>query len=250
MVVTSPPYDCLRTYDGYVGAFDFEATAEQLWRIIKPGGVVVWIVNDATIKGDKTCTSFRQVLHFKELGFALYDTLIYEKAGVQFQPRGRYQSAFEYMFVLAKGRPAAVNLLKDRANKNAGKKITGTERKADGTLRQKPAVRDGTNRVVPETGLRTTIWRYASGNCCGTKSRATYRHPATFPLKLAVDHIKSWSNAGDLVLDCFMGSGTTAVAALMTGRRYLGYEINPEYCAVARERIEAWRGELFAEVEL
>ena len=62
-------------------------------------------------------------------------------------------------------------------------------------------------------------------------------HPATFPEHLANDHIISWSNAGDLVLDPFMGSGTTGVACVNTGRRFIGIELDQGYFEIAKTRI-------------
>jgi DNA modification methylase len=93
LTVTSPPYDNLRKYNGYT--FDFEGIAKDLFRVTKPGGVVVWVVGDATIDGSETGTSFKQALYFKEIGFKLHDTMIYKKN--QFMPltHNRYEQAFE-----------------------------------------------------------------------------------------------------------------------------------------------------------
>ena len=78
LTVTSPPYDNLRTYNGN-SQFDFEGIAKELFRVTKDGGVVVWVVGDANINGSETGTSFRQALYFKEIGFNLHDTMIYQK---------------------------------------------------------------------------------------------------------------------------------------------------------------------------
>ena len=115
LTITSPPYDNLRDYKGYV--FDFENIAKQLYRVTKSGGVVVWIVGDATIKGSETGTSFRQALYFKEIGFNLHDTMIYSKAGFQYPATNRYHQTFEYMFIFSKGKPKTFNPIKDRKNK-------------------------------------------------------------------------------------------------------------------------------------
>ena len=74
MTITSPPYDNLRIYKGF--SFPFDSVARQLFRITKEGGVVVWIVSDATIDGSETCTSFRQALKFVECGFNLHVGLL------------------------------------------------------------------------------------------------------------------------------------------------------------------------------
>lgn len=220
LTVTSPPYDNLRTYKGYT--FDFEAIAQQLWRVTKPGGVVVWVVADATINGSETGTSFRQALHFMSLGFNLHDTMIYEKSGAAYPDSNRYWQAWEYMFVFAKFQPKTTVLLRDRPNKYVG--VMG------GNGRGGLCKRD-------ENGIRYNIWRYATGRDNSTLDRDAYYHPAIFPEPLARDHIISWSNPGDVVLDPMMGSGTTGKMAVQTGRRFIGIDIAAEYVALARERI-------------
>lgn len=222
LVVTSPPYDNLREYNGY--SFDFEAIASELFRIIKPGGVVVWVVGDATIKGSETGTSFKQALHFISLGFNLHDTMIYEKNSPAYPANragNRYTQIFEFMFVFSKGKPQA-NLICDKANKWAGFKDFGGKLK----------------NPVPEFSPRNNIWKYVT-------SFNGVKHPAPFPLQLALDHITTWSNEGDVVYDPFMGSGTTAVAAIKLNRKWLGSEISQEYADIANERIEQTKVALF-----
>lgn len=223
LTVTSPPYDDLRTYKGF--SWDFKALAAELYRVTKPGGVIVWVVNDATVKGSETGISFKQALHFKEMGFNLHDTMIWQKPNALYPSRIRYYPTFEYMFVLSKGKPKAVNLIADRKNKHAGLSKASTERQKDGSLKRSKV------RSVQPLGVRNNIWlvRPASGQQTG--------HPAVFPERLATDHIISWSNPGDIVLDPFMGSGTTAVAALKTGRKYICFECSAEYCEIAKKRI-------------
>lgn len=230
ITVTSPPYDNLRTYNGF--AWQFETMARELYRVTKQGGVIIWIVSDGTIKGSETGTSFRQALFFKDVGFNLHDTMIWHKVS-PFQHKNRYIPSFEYMFVLTKGRPKTVNLIRDRKNKWAGTKIHGTERQADGKLRHKSTIQK--RKSVPEYGARYNIWDIPSERHNKTG------HPAVFPVRLAQDHILTWSNEGDTVLDPFMGSGTTAVAALKSGRSYIGFDISEEYCEIARKRLaEEW----------
>ena len=237
LTVTSPPYDNLRQYKGY--SFDFDAVATELFRVTKDGGVVVWVINDATVKGSETGTSFRQALRFKEIGFKLHDSMIYAKDSCPYPETTRYYPGFEYMFVLVKGKIKTVHLIADKPNKQAGDKITGTERKADGTVKYMSAVEKHTGRKVKPYGVRTNIWHFGMGFMKSTTDRCAYRHPAIFPEKLAHDHIISWSNPGDLILDPFMGSGTTAKMARLTGRDYIGFEISKEYCDIAVERLEA-----------
>ena len=231
LVVTSPPYDNLRTYGGH--SWDFEGVANQLWRVIKPGGVVVWVVADATIDGSETGTSFRQALRFMEIGFRLHDTMIWDKGG--FTGVGsvqcRYGPSSEFMFVLSRGTPSTTNLLKDRKNKY--RKMGGDAvRQANGSV----AIGDRGGRAFDEFGYRENIWYYAVGG--GNIGDAIcHNHPAPFPEALARDHILSWSNEGDIVLDPFSGSGTTAKMAKLMGRKSIGIEINPEYCEIARKRL-------------
>jgi DNA modification methylase len=230
LVVTSPPYDNLRTYGGH--SWDFEGVANQLWRIIKPGGVVVWVVADATVNGSETGTSFRQALRFMEIGFRLHDTMVWDKGSFAFPESTRYQQFFEFMFILSIDSPSTANLIKDKKNKHAGVKVHGTGRYPDGTTRPHSAVARGIDRRYEENGCRGNVWIVPNPGKAGNK------HPATFPEALARDHILSWSNEGDIVLDPFSGSGTTAKMAKHNGRRYIGIEINPEYCEIAAKRLE------------
>jgi len=229
LTVTSPSYDDLRTYKGY--SFDFEALAKELFRVTKEGGVVVWVVGDQTINGDESGNSFKQALYFKEIGFKLHDTMIYEKKGLRYAESIRYYQCFEYMFVLAKGKIKTFNPLRDRENKSFGlirQRFAG-ERGKDGRLIKK--FLEGKKYIVPKYGIRRNIWSYVTnrGNIRG--------HPAQFPVKLAGEHILSWSNERDLVLDPMCGSGTTCKAAKLLKRNYIGIDISPDYCKLAESRL-------------
>lgn len=232
LTVTSPPYDDLRTYNGF--SLDWKATLAELYRITKDGGVVVWIVADATKNGSESGTSFRQALWAKECGFNLHDTMIWDKISAQYPDAHRYYSVFEYMFVFSKGKPKAFNPIFDKPNVGAGRIVTGNERNKDGTIKRKSGT--GKNRVTPMYGSRTNVWRI-----CGEKANKT-GHPAVFPLSIAKDHILTWSNEGDTVLDCFMGSGTTGVACANTGRDFIGIELDPTYFEIAKKRIAESEG--------
>ena len=247
ITVTSPPYDNLRTYNGNNEQWGFEKfqnIAGELYRVTKDGGVIVWIVNDGTVKGSETGTSFRQALYFKEIGFNLHDTMIWQKDTVTFPDATRYGQNFEYMFVLSKGRPKSINKICDRKNKWAGTKVHGTSRDPDGTTFRKC---NHNQTSVKEYGERFNVWQLP-----GEKQNKT-GHPAVFPLPLARDHILSWSNEGDTVLDCFMGSGTTGVACINTGRNFIGIELDEQYYQIAQDRINkaksAWLDSLLGGVE-
>jgi site-specific DNA-methyltransferase (adenine-specific) len=236
LVVTSPPYDNLRDYDGKTlwNMDVFKSIANQIARILKPGAVCVWVVGDKVEKGKKSLTSYRQALYFDEIGLNVYDVIIYEKAGSGPPHPNRYFNTFEYMFILSKGKPKTVNLLRDKPNKWGGKETYGvvTRREKDGSLTQKG------RKKINEYGVRTNIWRYANGKGFSTQDKVAYEHPAIYPEKLVEDHVKTWSNPGDLVLDPFGGSGTTAKIARELGRDWIIIEVSPEYCDIARRRLE------------
>ena len=226
MVLTSPPYDGLRKYNGYV--FDFESIVKELYRVLKPNCVVVWVVGDAVEDGSETGTSFKQALYFKEVGFNIHDTMIYEKNSSTFPARrkgNRYTQIFEYMFVFSKGKPTA-NLLCDKINKWAG--YTSF---------------DGKIPPVPKMSPRTNIWKYV------TSFDDKNDHPAVFPEELAKDHILSWSNEEDIILDIFNGSGTTCKMAYVNNRNYIGMDISEKYCEMAELRIEKTRPKEETEIE-
>lgn len=230
LTVTSPPYDNLRTYNGNIDQWNFEkfkAVAKELYRVTADGGVVVWVVADATIKGSETGTSFKQALYFKDCGFRLHDTMIYAKLNPIPQTHNRYEQSFEYMFVLSKGRPKSFNPIfapTIRGSEKTRRRTTEYDKK------QSMRVRDDATIVKPYK-IKTNIFSYGIG---GGKTK----HPAVFPEKLAQDCIVSWSNPGDLVLDPLMGSGTTGAACVNTGRRFIGIELDPEYFQIAKTRIE------------
>lgn len=227
MTVTSPPYDNLRTYNGY--SFDFEAIAQELFRVTKQGGVVVWIVSDGTVKGSETGTSFRQALYFKSIGFNIHDTMIWSKETFSYPDQTRYRQTFEYMFVFSKGKPKSINKICDRKNKYAGEIVHGTSRGVDGNTFRKS---NNKKSRVSEFGERFNVWEIP------TEKNNNLGHPAVFPVRLAKDHIFSWSNEGDVVLDPFMGSGTTAIACLSLNRKFIGCDISSEYCLISKKRID------------
>ena len=230
LTVTSPPYDNLRTY-GNQSPFTFnffKSLATELYRVTKKGGVVVWVVGDATIKGSETGTSFRQALYFKDVGFNLHDTMIYTKNQLAFPETNRYYNAFEYMFVFTKGKIKTFNPIKDRENKSFGRKVTGKSRSADGSFFKRS--RTGLLRQEKQ-GVRWNYWMIYN-------QKRGIEHPAMFPEKLAHDHIVSWSNKGDTVLDPMMGSGTTGKMALLLKRNFIGIEKEKEYFEIAKSRIK------------
>lgn len=231
LTVTSPPYDDLRNYKGYV--FPFEDIAKELYRITKPGGIVVWVVADATIDGSETGTGFKQALYFKEIGFNLHDTMIFRKRNPIPQIyRKRYNNEFEFMFVFSKGvvkthNPLMVDCL------HAGLELNGTTYKNYSKNEQS---REKLAKPVKDKKIAGNIWEYVVGK--KDEDQEAKGHPAPFPCQLVRDHITSWTNPGDIVLDPMSGSGTTARVACEMGRQYIGIDISHEYCALARQRVK------------
>ncbi len=230
LVVTSPPYDNLRKYKGF--SFDFEGIAKELYRVTKEGGVIVWVVGDATINGSETGTSFRQALFFMECGFNLHDTMIYEKNGTGACGSNKcYLQNFEYMFVFSKGKIKNFNLIYDRENKVTGKQRTNANR-------NKFTADNGRKYRDIETvkdGRRFNIWKYnqTSGHDAFSK-----QHPAPFPETLVKDHIISWSNENDIIMDIFSGSGTTHKVALQNNRKFIGFELSRDYIDIEEDRLK------------
>ena len=225
LTVTSPPYDNLRKYKGFT--WDFEATAKELYRVTKKGGVVVWVVGDATINGSETGTSFRQALYFKEIGFNLHDTMIWKKTNPIPLTHNRYEQHFEYMLVFSKGSPKTFNPIKiPCATKGQIRNRKNSNKEEGSAVRNRNEV-----TVTKSEKIKGNVWEMPVSN---TK----YNHPAIFPEKLAQDHILSWSNPGDIVLDPMCGSGTTCKMAKLNGRNYIGIDIAEEYVEMARRRVE------------
>lgn len=246
LTITSPPYDLvdydhegnlvthfdkgLRDYNGY--SWDFTAVAQQLYRVTKLGGVVVWVVGDQTINGSETGSSFRQALYFMGLGFNV-ETMIYDTG--QQGAKGShdfYWQQFEFMFVFTKGKPITVKRIRDHVNIYGGTRNTSTRRQRDGSRAKE-------RFVTPATSVRGNVWYYPTGFGVSSPDKIAFEHPAPFPEKLAHDHIISWSNPGMLVLDPFMGSGTVAKVCIQTDRHYLGIDVSPEYVALAQKRVAA-----------
>jgi len=234
LLITSPPYGKLRTYKN--SNFQFEPLAQSLYHILSEGGVIVWIEKDECVGGSETGDSFRHALYFISRGFRLYDTMIYAKNGCTFPTSGRYYDAFEYMFVLSKGKPKTLNLITDKPNIHSGKVSTGRRRQKDDSL--KPCQETFRN-PYHDIGRRYNVWFYNTGWGHSAAEPIAFEHPAIFPEALVKDHIISWSNRDDLVLDPMNGAGTTTKMAAKLGRRYIGIDISKEYCQIARDRLEA-----------
>ena len=228
LTVTSPPYDDLRKYNNN---FDFENIAKELYRVTKDGGVVVWVVADKTKNGSETGTSFKQALFFKDIGFNLHDTMIYMSDKPPLT-HNRYEQKFEYMFVFSKGKPKTFNPIMEEC------KYAGSDKKArtfrhTGDELQETHIKNKVNKEK----IKGNVWYFSTGYNKSTKDIIAFKHPAIFPEQLANDHIISWSNERDTVLDIFSGSGTTAKMAKLNNRNYIGFEISKEYCDIAEERL-------------
>lgn len=239
LTVTSPPYDNLRKYNGY--SFDFENIAKELYRVTKSGGVVVWVVGDKTDKGSETLTSFRQALYFKQIGFNVHDTMIYAKNNPVPLNHNRYEQQFEYMFVLSKGKIKTFNGLREDC------KYAGLKRNEKNRQCRKDSSGDfktGNTEPTKETKLKYNIWFYTVGSGQSSKDKIAFKHPAIFPEQLAKDHILSWSNEEDIIMDIFSGSGTVHKQALLNNRKYIGFEISQEYIDIENERLKEYEREV------
>lgn len=229
-ILTSPPYDNLRNYGGY--NLNFEFLAGELYRVLRNGGVMVWVIADATVQGSETGTSFRQALYFKEKGFSLHDTMIFKKKNPVPQIyRKRYMNEFEYMFVFSKGTVTTHNALMTPCI-HAGLELGSTTYK---NYSKNTQIRTKLANPVKSEKIRGNIWEYVVGK--NKEDQEAKGHPAPFPCQLARDHILSWTNENDIVLDPMCGSGTTCKVAFELKRRFLGIEIHKEYCKLARQRI-------------
>ncbi len=228
MILTSPPYDNLRLYNWF--EFNFRTIALQMYRILKKWWVLVWVVGDSTLKWSESGTSFKQALYFKEIGFNLHDTMIFEKSGIPFPSSVRYNQSFEYMFVFSKGKPKTINLIRDKKNVMAG------ESRNTAKYRTKDWHTKACSWTIAEYGIRNNIWRYKTANSSST-DKIAYKHPAIFPEQLAEDHILTWSNEGDIVLDPMAGSWTTLKMAHKNNRNYIWIEISEEYCSIINARL-------------
>ena len=235
MVLTSPPYDDLRNYQGYI--FEFEKIADELFRVIKKGGVVVWIVGDKIKNGNKSLTSFRQALYFQQIGFNMHDVMIYAKKNTPFMRSNAYTNGYEYMFILSKGKPKTFNPLKEPTARS-GMEMLVANKGADAK----------NNKVLKELKKEKTksnIWYYAVGLGGSTNDKIAFSHPAVFPEQLATDHILSWSNEGDIVFDPMCGSGTTCKMAFLRHRNFIGVDISNEYIDIAKKRLSQYNQGLF-----
>ena len=227
--LTSPPYDNLRNYNGY--NFDFENIAKQIFRVTKQGGVLVWVTNDATINGSETGTSYNQVLFFKSLGFNIHDTMIFKKRNPIPQIyRKRYSNEFEFMFVLSKGVVKTHNPIMIPCE-HAGLVLDNTTYKNYSKNLQK---RTKFANPVKDKKIKGNIWEYVVGK--EKEDQEAKEHPAPFPCQLAEDHILSWTNKNDVVLDPMCGSGTTCKIAKKLGRNFIGIDMSKEYCQIAKHR--------------
>lgn len=230
LVVTSPPYDELRDYKSYV--FNFEGMAKGLFRVIKKGGVLVWVVGDKINKGNRSLTSFRQALFFQDVGFNAHDVMIYRKKNTPFMRSNAYTNCYEFMFVFSKGSPKTFNPLKTKTIRQ-GQEMLPFNKKADGINKKT------LGELKPEKTM-TNIWEYAVGLHGSTSDKIAFQHPAVFPEKLAEDHILSWTKKEDVIFDPMCGSGTTCKMAAINKRHYIGCDISKEYVELSKKRLKCF----------
>ena len=231
LVVTSPPYENLRDYNGY--AFNAAEMFAALYRVTKPGGVCVWVVGDK-IDGGRSLVSFEHAFAARDCGFTAHDVMIYQKKNTPFMRSNAYTNCYEFMLVLAKGPPKTFNPLKEPTKRSGWE--SAVYNKGPDAVNRKTPVRLNKEKV------KTNVWQYAVGLGGSTRDKIAFQHPAIFPEKLARDHVLSWSNPGDVVLDPMCGSGTTCKMADHLGRRWLGIDMSEAYIQLARKRLDMARG--------
>ena len=232
MILTSPPYDELRDYEGY--SFNAKDISSEMFRVIKTGGVAVWIVGDKFKKG-RSMTSFRQAVMFQETGWRVHDVMIYQKKNTPFMRSNAYTNCWEFMLILVKGKsPKTFNPIKVPTVRS-GKEMLTYNKKSDGINRKREA-------ELKTEKTKTNIWTYAVGSGGSTSDKIAFSHPAIFPEKLAEDHILSWSNPNDIILDPMCGSGTTCKMAMINQRQYIGIDISEEYTKIAKQRLAEFSG--------
>jgi len=239
LVVTSPPYDDIRTYNGF--SLNLPAIGKELNRILKEGGIAAMVIQDATRNFGKTLTSFKTIIDWCDnAGFKLFETVIYRKYGTEGAWwTKRFRVDHEYMPIFLKGdRPAYFDKEPLKVlSKHGGKTMTGSgNRRTDGTTTKT------ITREINVMKCRGTVWDYLNA---GDKNPLKRKHPATFPDKIPTDFIQCFCPPKGIVLDPFIGCGSTAVAAKQLGRNYIGIDISEEYCKLAKERIKTIGNSLF-----
>ena len=242
LVVTSPPYDALRTYGGD-WVVDLPVVGREVYSLLADGGVAVMVIQDQTKDFKKSLTSFRTIVAWCDAGLSLFECLIYQRHGT---PGAWWNKRFrvdhEYMPVFFKGeRPGFFDKSRlAKPSKHAGETRHGTKRATSGMM-----IKVLGQKEVCSTKCRGTLWFYNTSNTEGNRLKS--QHPATFPDQLPLDHILCWTRPGDTVLDPFLGSGTSAIACMRTGRRFIGIERDPVYFEVSCQRVkdEQRQGRLF-----
>ena len=227
LTVTSPPYDDLRDYNGY--KFDAKSMLSSILKATRPGGVCVWVVGER-INGGRSLTSFEHAFIGRDVGWTVHDVMIYQKKNTPFMRSNAYTNCYELMLVFSKGKPKTFNQLTE-PTKRSGWETAVYGKGADGDNSKRRAIE------LKKQKTRTNIWQYAVGLGGTTSDRIAFQHPAVFPEGLARDHILSWSNPSDLVLDPMCGSGTTCKMAQEAGRNWLGIDISEEYISIAKQRL-------------
>lgn len=231
LVVTSPPYDDLRKYNGF--SFNLHNIGVELYRVLKDGGVVAMVIQDSTKDFGKSLTSFRTIVDWCDnIGFKLFETVIYHKNGTEGAWwKHRFRVDHEYMPIFVKGyKPQYFNKEPLKIpSKHGGQVMSGSaNRRTDGTTT--PIVK----REINLMKCRGTVWDYMMA---GDKNPLKRKHPAVFPDKIPFDFIQCFCPEGGIVLDPFVGCGSTVVMAKKLGRKYIGIDISDEYCELAKERL-------------
>ena len=240
LILTSPPYDNLRRYGqertnhkrlkGGM-SFDFESIAKEMTRVLKPGGVIMWNVQDQTINMSRTGSSMRQALYFMdECGLNFWDHLIWYKTGTPFPSPHRYRSVWENMFIFSKGKPNTFNPILKR-NKTAGQ-VRNSRKFRD---HKGDFVEGFQGTPIREFGNEDNVWYIANGANKSYKNKLSVNHPAVMTDEIARRHILTWTNENDIIYDPFLGASTTTRVARDNNRQWIGSEIHTPYYELSKQ---------------
>ena len=233
LVVTSPPYNLGKSYETRLDLDDYVAqqqrVIEQCVRVLHDQGSICWQVGNYVENGKIVPLDI--LLHpiFSSLGLHLRNRIVWQ-FGHGLHASKRFSGRYEVILWFTKGENYTFNLDAVRVpQKYPSKKHFKGPKK--GQLSGNPLGKNPSD-----------IWQIPNVKANHVEKTV---HPCQFPVELIERLVLAMTDPGDWVLDPFLGVGTTAIAALIHGRKAIGAEVVPEYVAIARERVRlAERGEL------
>ena len=233
MYFFSPPYDELRDYNGFT--LDLSSIGKEIERTLKDGGVSIMVMQDSTNNFKKSGTTFRTIVNWLDnTELKLWECCIYNrKATPGAWWTYRFSVDHEYVPIFFKGkRPQHFDKEHMKIpNPNAGKNIKGSVRGKDGELIPLEC-------TTNDTMCCGTVMHYSNSKRERPKDwHLKKQHPATFPEKMTADFIRAFTKEGMLVVDPFVGSGTTGVQCKKLKRKFVGIDISQEYIEISKQRL-------------